>query len=245
MKTNWTFSGQEGYSVIEGILTEVVVSRVSIISPDTIYYKTNKGTFFNLALYDSRENFEKGIAHSSEIWVENSVGENLIVEKGQPLKMKVWTMVNGEPTETIQTIVLVIKYSYWAEPELPGGYYLTRRDCLNNETYKYEDENGNIIEKVGLAKMLRVTEEQEKFINKELVPALKKAREMGLEIFYDDDDVCLKIANVGDKRLRLSYFDDEADTEEYVTSEDFLDIKELPNIARLDNNTYLTLYNKE
>lgn len=245
MKTNWTFSGLKGFAVIEGILTEVVVSRVSILSPDTMCYKTNKGTFFNLALYDSRENFEKGIAHSTEIWVTNSVEENLIVEKDQPLKMKVWTMDNGEPTETIQTVALVIKYSYWAEPELPGGYYLTRRDCLNNETYKYEDENGNIIEKVGLAKALRVTEEQEKFISKELVPALKKAREMGLEIFYDDDNAWLKIANVGDKRLRLEYFDDGVDTEEYVTSADFLDVTELPNIARLDDNTYLTLYNKE
>lgn len=203
MKTDWTFSGMKGYAVIEGVLTEVVVSSVYILSPDTMCYKTNKGRFFNLALYDSRENFEKGIAHSTEIWVTNSVEEKLIVEKGQLLKMKVWTMDKGEPTETIQTIALVIKYSYWAEPELPGGYYLTRRDCLNNETYKYEDENGNIIEKVGLAKALRVTEEQEKFISEELVPALKKVREMGLDIFYDDDNACLKTPAVSVRHSKL------------------------------------------
>ena len=248
METKFKFSGLNGLGMVDGVLVEIKVSRARVINKDTVMYETDKGVFQNLVLYESREHFEKGIKQTRSVYTTNKVSGKLIEQEGEPIKMELYKMFYGEPITVLEPIALSITRGEWGEIELPEGCYLTRRECLNNETYRYEDEDGNVVEKTGLAKQLRLTDEQTAFVKETLVPAMLKAREMGIEILYDNDDARLKLVNAGNKKFDIGYLSDcmgmTPSTDEYVTSEDLTDIKEMDDIVSINCDNYLT-YHKE
>lgn len=178
---NITIGAYAGYAMIDGILTEVTVKHITLTNKGKLIYHTDKGDYENLTLYASRQNFEHNIPCSCEACLP----DNTLIEGVEEKRYKItaWTMKDGEPVSV--AVYPDFKIQGRVEPILDKGYYLTREECLKNETYKYVDKNGNVVERDGIGKKMRLTEKQLDFIQKVLEPALKDANEMGICLVYD------------------------------------------------------------
>lgn len=183
------YSGLSGMAVINGVLTPINAESVIVDAKGHIHYKTDKGDFTDIKMYAGRDEFERDCPQVVEVSKRNRgipITETTDNEGQTVLKATVWQMVEGEPTEvTIDAeFDLTSKRSYCAEIVLPANTYATRIDCLSHETYKYVDEDGTIKERDGVAKKVRLTDEQKAFIENTFVPALKKLNELGIGVVF-------------------------------------------------------------
>lgn len=183
------YSGFSGMAVINGVLTPINAESVIVDAKGHIHYKTDKGEFTDIKIYAGRDEFERDCPQVVETPTRTNgipITETTDNEGQKVIKANVWQMINGEPAEvTIDAQFGVTSNRlYWAEIILPANTYATRIDCLSHETYKYVDEDGTIKERDGIAKKVRLTDEQKAFIEDTFVPALKKLNELGIGVVF-------------------------------------------------------------
>ena len=233
MKTDVTFKGMRGYTMIDGILCHYDFEAVYMTAWEEIKYvsSNNRDILWDIDLYASTKDFEAGKqADCGEI----SLSDRYAYEKkdidGKPaILTKVWEMVNGQPMECLEALDFVHTYRNTFEPVLEEGMYRSRIDCLKFNSYEYEDENGNIQTKVGIGKKVQLTDEQRKFIDEELVGVLNKAKEMGIMLVLNNSTEQLYAANkkeLSEKSFRIDYMGDTSEEVDWITSESFYKVPE-------------------
>ena len=208
MKTDVTFKGMRGYTMIDGILCHYDFEAVYMTTWKNLKYVTSdKKILWDIDLYASTKDFEAGKqANLGEI----SLTDRYLYEEkefnGKPtIHTKVWEMVDGQPMECLEALDFVHTYRNIFEPILKKGMYRSRAECLKMNSYEYEDENGNIQTKVGIGKKVQLTDEQRKFIDEEFVGVLNKAKEMGIMLVLNNSTEYLYAANT--KQLKDGAFD--------------------------------------
>ena len=227
MNKEFTFSGFEGMAVINGILTPIKATSVTMDAKGHFHYKTDKGEFTDIVLYEGQKDFERNMPkeYSVRLCAKKILVESVLEEDGSTkMRMKVWRMVDGEPKEVWVDANFSIS-QYTASVILPPNSYDTRTSCLANETYRYIDENGNVKEKDGIGKRLRLTDEQKAYIENNFIPVLDKMREMGIGVTYSSayDRLC---AFNYDKNVEIDYCcDSRIDEIPYVTDNSFYEIR--------------------
>lgn len=235
MSKDFTFSGFEGFAMINGVLTPVKVAKVVLNSNRVFVYTTDKGEFEDLVLYKSREDFEQNHPNKETCRIpEDKWGD--IADDGE-LVRTLWTMEDGEPKSTKMSIGFHIIGLWYATPVMPEHYYLSREECLANETYKYVDDSGNIKEKDGIAKSMRLTDEQKDYLESTLIPALKKAKEMGITIVLNNDTAAITAARWREGVI-IEWCGDVPKDAEVTTSETFYPIEGVDIISETEESCY-------
>ena len=215
MNNKFTFSGFNGMAVINGILTPIEATSVTMDAKGHFHYKTDKGEFTDIVLYEGQKDFERA---------NNILVEEVLEEDGSTkMRMKVWRMVDGEPKEEWVDANFSMS-QYTASVILPPDCYGTRTSCLANETYRYIDEEGNVKEKDGIGKRLRLTDEQKAYIENNFIPVLDKRREMGIGVTYSSCYDRLGAFNY-DNDVEIDYLDGRFDEVPYVTDDSFYKIR--------------------
>ena len=204
MNKEFTFSGFNGMAVINGILTPIKATSVTMDAKGHFHYKTDKGEFTDIVLYEGQKDFERNMPKELSVRLRSTNIQFLDMEDGS-LKMKVWRMVDGEPKEVWVDANFSMS-SYTASVILPPNHYDTRTSCLANETYRYIDEDGNVKEKDGIGKRLQLTDEQKAYIENNFIPVLDKMREMGIGVTYSTSDDRLCAFN-HDNNVEIDYLD--------------------------------------
>ena len=220
MKKEFTFSGFNGMAVINGILTPIKATSVTMDAKGHFHYKTDKGEFTDIVLYEGQKDFEMNMPKELSVRLRSNNIQFLDMEDGS-LKMKVWRMVDGEPKEVWVDANFSMS-SYAASVILPPNHYDTRTSCLANETYRYIDEDGNVKEKDGIGKRLQLTDEQKAYIENNFIPVLDKMREMGISVTYSTSDDRLCAFN-HDNNVEIDYLDGRDIP--YVTDDSFYKIR--------------------
>lgn len=220
MKKEFTFSGFNGMAVINGILTPIKATSVTMDAKGHFHYKTDKGEFTDIVLYEGQKDFEMNMPKELSVRLRSNNIQFLDMEDGS-LKMKVWRMVDGEPKEVWVDANFSMS-SYAASVILPPNHYDTRTSCLANETYRYIDEDGNVKEKDGIGKRLQLTDEQKAYIENNFIPVLDKMREMGISVTYSTSDDRLCAFN-HDNNVEIDYLDGRDIP--YVTADSFYKIR--------------------
>ena len=226
MKKEFTFSGFNGMAVINGVLTPIKATSVTMDAKGHFHYKTDKGEFTDIVLYEGQKDFERDNPkeYSVCLCTNNILVEEVLEEDGSTkMRMKVWRMVDGEPKEEWVDANFSMS-QYTASVILPPDCYGTRTSCLANETYRYIDEEGNVKEKDGIGKRLRLTDEQKAYIENNFIPVLDKMREMGIGVSYSIgyDRLC---AFNYDNDVEIDYLDGRFDKIPYVTDDSFYKIR--------------------
>ena len=85
--------------------------------------------------------------------------------------------------------------------------------------YQYENEDGVVVDKVGIERKLRLNDEQMKFIEEELAPIFKKATQLGIKLLFSGYCDKLKAINIKDVGKLECDFCQESATK--VSSENF------------------------
>ena len=98
MKKEFTFSGFYGMAVINGILTPIKATSVTMDAKGHFHYKTDKGEFTDIVLYEGQKDFEMNMPKELSVRLRSNNIQFLDMEDGS-LNMKVWRMVDGEPKE--------------------------------------------------------------------------------------------------------------------------------------------------
>ena len=156
MKTKFTFSGFDGMAVINGILTPIKATSVTMDAKGHFHYKTDKGEFTDIVLYEGQKDFERNNPKecSVRLYTDNVLVEEVLEEDGSTkMRMMIWRMVDGEPKKEWVDANFAVGQRV-ASVILPPNCYGTRTSCLANETYRYIDEEGNVKEKDGKIKVL-------------------------------------------------------------------------------------------
>lgn len=220
MNNKFTFSGFDGMAVINGILTPIKATSVTMDAKGHFHYKTDKGEFTDIVLYEGQKDFEMNMPKELSVRLRSNNIQFLDMEDGS-LKMKVWRMVDGEPKEVWVDANFSMS-QYAASVILPPNHYDTRTSCLANETYRYIDEDGNVKEKDGIGKRLQLTDEQKAYIENNFIPVLDKMREMGIGVTYSTSDDRLCAFN-HDNNVEIDYLDGRDIP--YVTDDSFYKIR--------------------
>ncbi len=220
MKKEFTFSGFDGMAVINGILTPIKATSVTMDAKGHFHYKTDKGEFTDIVLYEGQKDFERNMPKELSVRLRSNNIQFLDMEDGS-LNMKVWRMVDGEPKEVWVDANFSMS-QYTASVILPPNHYDTRTSCLANETYRYIDEDGNVKEKDGIGKRLQLTDEQKAYIENNFIPVLDKMREMGIGVTYSTSDDRLCAFN-HDNNVEIDYLDGRDIP--YVTDDSFYKIR--------------------
>ena len=142
MKNKFTFSGFNGMAVINGVLTPIKATSVTMDAKGHFHYKTDKGEFTDIVLYEGQKDFERDNPKEYSVCLRtnNILVEEVLEEDGSTkMRMKVWRMVDGEPKEEWVDANFSMS-QYTASVILPPDCYGTRTSCLANETYRYIDE---------------------------------------------------------------------------------------------------------
>lgn len=209
MKTNVTFKGMSGYTMIDGILYHYDFEEVYMSAWKEIKYisSNNRDILWDIDLYASTKDFEEGKqADKGEITLSDKYAYEERNDGGKTaILTKVWEMVDGQPMECLEALDFVHTYRNIFEPILKKGMYRSRAECLKMNSYEYEDENGKIQTKVGIGKKVQLTDEQRKFIDEEFVGVLNKAKEMGIMLVLNNSTEYLYAANT--KQLKDGAFD--------------------------------------
>lgn len=184
MKKNYTCSNGS-YAVINGELTHVSVKERFAENDEHIKYVLERvmegdkrvplGEFEDIKLYYSRALFEKGESSVDNYPLDSRCSLN---DKGE---LEVWKMEDGEPKASY-TGNLVVKVKAPCSPVLPDGCYISRDECLKNETYIERKDDGTSVEHRGVMKRIKLTDEQEKYIQEVLLPALDGCKELGIQL---------------------------------------------------------------
>lgn len=186
MKTNYEIVSGD-YAVIDNELRFVNVGKIFIDGEDVRFFLKDAdgkelGEFRNITLYRSVEAFEKGEVEKRKV---SLVGEAELDDKG---RLRTWKMENGEPSD-LWMDGLSVKFGYPCEPVLPDGYYLTRAECLRNETWTERKEDGTTAEHEGVLKKIKLTKEQQEYVENVLKPALDGCKKAGINLVTDWNEV--------------------------------------------------------
>lgn len=197
----------KGFAMINGALTDVkLVKETNVYNTDSIdeirheLIVENNGKQFTILaedFYRSVEDFEKGTHFAAEERTHFTVG-NAVFEEGF---LKYWIFSNGEPKE-ITEIPERISFDYstfrFSFSEVEFECWKTRQDCLDHNTVKIVDANGNETEHVGIAKLVALTDEQKQAIE-QVRNAIKSAEDLGVKFAFNTEDdmlICFNKQNI-------------------------------------------------
>lgn len=241
------FYGEKGCTMIDGILQSIKVMNVTMDACGNMYYYTGGRTLKNPVLYYDNERFEKG-EPISELTVyfdkQYEYKEETIESGDTQILTHVWQMVGGEPMRFSYALSFDIT-GMRATPILEEGMYKSREDCLRFSEYQFTDADGNVCVKVGLGKKVQLTEEQRNYIDKELIPMLHKATDLGIRLYFNNATDEIYAANLNNlenerKTLIMDYTCD-VNTENdpsYITSEAFYKLPYNPILGESEESCY-------
>lgn len=172
------------YAVIDGVARRISVKRVWCDKDGMVYVLETPdgkplGEFRETAIYPTLEDFEK------EGCVRMLTGELesrfKLDEQGRVLT---WKMENGEPSP-LWMDDLVMEVGSRCEAVLPDGYYPTREECLRHSTWVELRDDGTRVEHKGILEKIKLTKEQQEYVDNVLRPAMKGAIEKGIGLITD------------------------------------------------------------
>lgn len=218
------FYGFEGLTMINGVLTPINAKEVILREDYNVVYPTEYGILVNPVLYKSKEDFEEGNAcELKEIVLSTNVSYK---EEDGKIYTRTWKMQDGEPKEIYLPLQFNVKcrgcWSPLAEPVIPEeeGYYAYREDCIRYGSYVLKCDDGTTHEEMGIGLKLQLSDTQKEFIEKEFIPILEKARELGIQFIFNGSTDKLSAVNVNNLTGKLGYDYDE-DGPQYISSEKF------------------------
>ena len=216
MEKEFTYYGNEGYAVVSGTLRKIETDRILMNEKGEFIYALKNGEcIVNPVLYESVNDFENGNPlPKQKIWLS---GVCSYEESDGLVNTVAWRMVDGEPQK--RSMPIMFNVGYRLEPIFPESYYPSRDACIRNEVYQYENENGVVVDKVGIERKLRLNDEQKKFIEEELTPMFKKATQLGIKLLFSSYCEKLKAINIKDVGKLQCDFCQESATK--VSSENF------------------------
>ena len=216
MEKEFTYYGNEGYAVVSGTLMKIETDRILMNEKGEFIYALKNGEcIVNPVLYESINDFENGNPlPKQKICLSRAYSYE---ENDGFVNTVAWTMVDGEPQK--RSLAIMFNVGYRLEPIFPESYYPSRDACIRNEVYQYENENGVVVDKVGIERKLRLNDEQMKFIEEELTPMFKKATQLGIKLLFSGYCDKLKAINIKDVGKLQCDFCQESATK--VSSENF------------------------
>lgn len=210
------FRGTEGYAVIDGVLTYIKAESVVMSANGKLTYIINGKEYRDLLLFQNQKEFENGqpknptpvsIPDRYEYREETD-------EMGYPyIETAVWKMIEGEPVQLWMKLNYEVKgSSSWMKPIIPEDCFFTRIDCVRFGIYRYKDENGKVTEQKGIGLKLRLTDDQQAFIDGEFSAMLEKAKEMGIKLLFNMD--CDSLIAVNERDIKELKIDCKSDYDE-------------------------------
>lgn len=220
------FYGFKGLTMINGVLTPINAKEVILREDYKVAYSTEDGILVDPVLYATKEDFEAGkTCELKEIVLSTNVSYK---EEDGKIYTHTWKMQDGEPKEIYLPLQFEVKWRalvFWAKPIIPEdrGYYAYREDCIRYGTYVIKDEDGTTHEEMGIGLKLQLSDTQKEFIEKELIPILGKARELGIQFILNGSTDKLSAVNVNNLTGKLGCDYDE-DAPQYISSEKFYEV---------------------
>ena len=221
------FYGFKGLTMINGWLTPIKVDEVIMREDCSVLYTTEDGTLINPVLYESKEDFEKGKpCELKEIILSTNISYK---EESNLIYTKTWKMQDGEPKEIYLPLKFKVNWhtrsTFLAKPIIPeeDGYYAYREDCIRYGKYILKEEDGTIHEEIGIGLKLQLSDAQKEFIQKDFIPILEKAKEMGIQLIHNNCYDKLYAVNVNNLNGELQSEYDEIGPQ-YVSSDRFFEV---------------------
>lgn len=198
MKELKTYFKANGFTMVNGTLTEVVLSKVIIERKSyddedysvTTIFQCPEGeeisTDADFKFYESVEDYEKGII------AKQSIKRNPfdIRPDGFMSLDDAWMFIDGEP-QKIDIRPLRCEYDYskvdWSCPGIPTkGIFETEVECLSFNEYDVKHSDGSLIKRVGVNKLVMLDEDQRKLLDN-LKDAIEKIRKSKVLLLPDCD----------------------------------------------------------
>lgn len=221
------FYGFEGLTMINGVLTPINVKEVVLREDYKVAYSTEDGILVDPVLYATKEDFEAGkTCELKEIVLSTNVSYK---EEDGKIYTRTWKMQDGEPKEIYLPLQFIVKWwtksKFLAKPIIPeeDGYYAYREDCIRYGSYVLKGDDGTTHEEMGIGLKLQLSDTQKEFIEKEFIPILEKARELGIQFIFNGSTDKLSAVNVNNLTGKLGCDYDE-DGPQYVSSERFFEV---------------------
>ena len=217
------FYGFKGLTMINGVLTPINAKEVILREDYKVAYSTEDGILVDPVLYATKEDFEAGkTCELKEIVLSTNVSYK---EEDGKIYTRTWKMQDGEPKEIYLPLQFEVKWGtlvFRAKPIIPEdrGYYAYREDCIRYGSYVLKGNDGTTHEEMGIGLKLQLSDTQKEFIEKEFIPILEKARELGIQFIFNGSTDKLSAVNVNNLTGKLGYDYDEEGTQ-YISSEKF------------------------
>ena len=219
------FYGFEGLTMINGVLTPINAKEVVLREDYKVAYSTEDGILVDPVLYATKEDFEAGKPCDLKE-IEVKMDGFLYKEEDGLIYTQTWKMQDGEPKEIYLPLQFIVKRwtksKFLAKPIIPEdrGYYASREDCIRYGSYVLKGNDGTTHEEMGIGLKLQLSDTQKEFIEKEFIPILEKARELGIQFIFNGSTDKLSAVNVNNLTGKLGYDYDEEGTQ-YISSEKF------------------------
>ena len=219
------FYGFEGLTMINGVLTPINAKEVILREDYKVAYSTEDGILVDPVLYATKEDFEAGKTCDLKE-IEVKMDGFLYKEEDGLIYTRTWKMQDGEPKEIYLPLQFKVKcrgrLAPLAEPIIPEeeGYYAYREDCIRYGSYVLKGNDGTTHKEMGIGLKLQLSDTQKEFIEKEFIPILEKARELGIQFIFNGSTDKLSAVNVNNLNGKLGYDYDE-DSPQYISSEKF------------------------
>ena len=220
------FYGFKGLTMINGVLTPINAKEVILREDYKVAYSTEDGILVDPVLYATKEDFEAGkTCELKEIVLSTKVSYK---EEDGKIYTHTWKMQDGEPKEIYLPLQFEVKWGKLvsqAKPIIPEdrGYYAYRDDCIRYGSYVLKGDDGTTHEEMGIGLKLQLSDTQKEFIEKEFIPILEKARELGIQFIFNGSTDKLSAVNVNNLTGKLGYDYDE-DGPQYISSEKFYEV---------------------
>lgn len=213
-----------------GVLTSIKPCEIFLREDYKIVYSTEDGILVDPVLYATKEDFEAGKpCELKEIVLSTNVSYK---EEDGKIYTRTWKMQDGEPKEIYLPLQFNVKcrgcWSPLAEPVIPedDGYYAYREDCIRYGSYVLKCNDGTTHKEIDIGMKLQLSDAQKEFINKEFIPILEKAKELGVQFIYNGSTDKLSAVNVNNLTGKLGCDYDE-DGPQYISSEKFYEVPHL------------------
>ena len=220
------FYGFGGLTMINGVLTPIKPCEIFLREDYKVVYSTEDGILVDPVLYATKEDFEAGKpCELKEIVLSTNVSYK---EEDGKIYTRTWKMQDGEPKEIYLPLQFEVKWGalvFRAKPIIPekDGYYAYREDCIRYGSYMLKGDDGTTHEEIGIGMKLQLSDTQKEFINKEFIPILEKARELGIQFIFNWSTDKLSAVNVNNLTGKLGCDYDE-DGPQYISSESFYEV---------------------
>ena len=220
------FYGFEGLTMINGVLTPIKPCEIFLREDYKVVYSTEDGILVDPVLYATKEDFEAGKpCELKEIVLSTNVSYK---EEDGKIYTRTWKMQDGEPKEIYLPLQFEVKrgaVSFRAKAIIPEdrGYYAYREDCIRYGSYVLKGDDGTTHEELGIGLKLQLSDTQKEFINKEFIPILEKAKELGVQFIFNGSTDKLSAVNVNNLVGYLACDYDE-DGPQYISSEKFYEV---------------------